>query len=484
MRLSSQPLVADAERGPEEAALLTRLSIFVRMRWLAILGIVAATLVASLGFGISFPTLPIYLICAVIAIYNVVLLRSLSSLRRQKQGSIVGLARLYSNVHIVLDLLALTAILHFAGGIENPFIFYFVFHIIAASVVLPYRTVYTLATVAIALVGLLVGLEAAAILPHYNLGGFVPATLYHEAAMILAVMASLATILYGSAYMATSISGELRKRQREVVELRDQLLKEKTSELEQSTQEIAKLEEDKKRFLSFLGVAAHDLKAPLAAIQSYVSVMLGGFAGEISDKQKQMLQRSSVRINELIRLISDLLDIPRIETGQLIQEMKETSLQQVIRESLPEQIRLAEEKGLKLKVELPEAPLLVYVAAPRLQQVITNLLSNAVAYTPSGSITVRARDCGDEVEVQVADTGIGIPADDLPRMFEDFFRASNVPVKGTGLGLSITRRIIQAHGGRIHVESPDPDSGVGTRFTFTLPKKVKEATLHESRDQS
>ncbi len=482
--MSSALPVTEAERGPEEAALLTRLSIFVRMRWLAILGIVAATLVASLGFGISFPTVPIYVICGLIAVYNGVLLRQVTGLQKQRAGSVLARSGLYSNLHIVFDLLALTAILHFAGGIENPFSFYFVFHIIAASIVLPKRSVYTLATVAIMLVGLLVGLEAATILPHYNLGGFVPPTFYQQPATILGVMASLATILYGSAYMATSISGELRKRQREVVELRDQLLKEKTDELAESTQEIAKLEEEKKRFLSFIGVAAHDLKSPLAAIQSYISVMAGGFAGEVNEKQKTMLQRSSVRINELIRLISDLLDIPRIETGQLIHEMKEISLQQVIRESLPEQQRLADEKGLKLRVELPEAPLLVYVSAPRLQQVITNLLANAVAYTPSGSVVVRARDCGDEVEMQVSDTGIGIPAEDLPRIFEDFFRASNVPTKGTGLGLSITRRIVEAHGGRIRVESPDPDRGTGSRFTFMLPKKVKEASLDESRHQS
>ena len=88
-------------------------------------------------------------------------------------------------------------------------------------------------------------------------------------------------------------------------------------------------------------------------------------------------------------------------------------------------------------------------------------------------MTVRVSEKKDEVQVEVIDTGIGIPAEDQPRLFEDFFRASNVENKGTGLGLSITRRIVEAHGGSIRAESPSPETGRGSKFTFTLPKKVE-----------
>jgi len=242
-------------------------------------------------------------------------------------------------------------------------------------------------------------------------------------------------------------------------------------DLEESSREIAKLGEEKIRFLRFLGIAAHDLKAPLAAIQSYIGVMLGGYSGEITEKQKNMLERSSHRIIELLNLISDLLDIPRIETGQIVQEMREISLRQVIRNSLGDQRRLAREKGLKLKVELPETLSKVYGSSPRLQQVITNLVNNAINYTPEGTVTLRVKEGNDDICVEVADTGIGIPSEDLPRLFEDFFRASNVETRGTGLGLSITKRIVEAHKGQIWVESPYPESNIGSRFTFTLPKK-------------
>jgi len=489
----------EAEYFPEEAALLMRLGVSVKMRWLAILGIVIASLVASQIFQIKFFTLPVYIICAFMAVYNLVFLLQLQSLKPETTIRVIQKARTYGNIHIFLDLVALTAILHFTGGIENPFVFYFVFHIILASIALPYKRVYLLATSAILMVSLLVVLEYSRVLPHYNLEGFAQPELYTEGGYILAVLASLATILYGSAYMATAISGELRKRQRQVVELRESLIQEKTEELEESTKEIAvleeevglrenliqekteeleesskeiaELEEERNRFLRFIGVAAHDLKAPLAAIQSYIGVMLGGYSGELNEKQKGMLDRSSHRITELLGLISDLLDIPRIETGQLVQEMKDISLRQAIRNSLQEQRSLAKEKGVKLKVDMPDTLPKIHGSSTRLQQVVTNLVNNAINYTPEGTVTIRAYEDDSYIKVEVADTGIGIPTEDLSRLFDDFFRASNVEIKGTGLGLSIVKRIVEAHGGKIWVESPNPESNEGSIFTFTLPKK-------------
>ncbi len=236
------------------------------------------------------------------------------------------------------------------------------------------------------------------------------------------------------------------------------------------------LEEEKKQFLRFVSIAAHDLKAPLSAIQSFLGVILGGYAGELNEKQRHMMERASQRITELLNLISDLLDIPRIEMGQLVQEMTEVSLSQVIDSFAEEGSSLAQQKGIKFSVHVPRGLSCVYGSPTRLQQVITNLVNNAINYTSEGEVLVRAIETDSEILVEVADTGCGIPTDDLPRLFEDFFRGSNVGPKGTGLGLSISRRIVQAHGGKIWVESPCPETGKGSKFCFTLPKKVKVAT--------
>jgi len=204
-------------------------------------------------------------------------------------------------------------------------------------------------------------------------------------------------------------------------------------DLEERSIEVSRLEEDKARFLRFLSIAAH----------------------------------------ELLNLISDLLDIPRIESWQIVQEIKEVSLCEVVRCSCDDLRGQAKEKGVKLKVELPQGLLKIPGSSPRLQQVMTNLVSNAINYTPEGVVTVRVTEEDNDIKVEVMDTGIGIPPEDLSRVFDDFFRASNVETKGTGLGLSIARRIVEAHGGSICVESPCPESNTGSKFTFTLPKKRK-----------
>lgn len=252
------------------------------------------------------------------------------------------------------------------------------------------------------------------------------------------------------------------------------LLESLNKDLEARCAEVNKLAEEKNRFLRFLSIAAHDLKAPLTAIQGFLWVMLKGYSGELTDKQKNMLGRSSHRIDELLNLISDLLDIPRIETGQIVPEMKAISVYKVIRPLGRDLREQATKKGLKLKIELPAGLPDVCGSIPRLQQVINNLVGNSIKYTTEGKIALRVTDTKNDIQFEVMDTGIGIPSQDLPRMFEDFYRASNntAETKGTGLGLSICKRIVEAHGGKISIESPCHEYNTGTKFTFTLPKKL------------
>jgi signal transduction histidine kinase len=230
------------------------------------------------------------------------------------------------------------------------------------------------------------------------------------------------------------------------------------------------LEQEKIQFLRFLGMAAHDLKAPLSAIQSYLRIMLDGYVGEISEKQRHMMDRCRLRIDELFNLISDLLDIPRIETGQLIEEMEEVSIAKIINSLTDEALDEARQKGLSYSVEIPSGLPSVKGSSSRLKQVVSNLVHNAIHYTDEGEILVRAGTKDSDVIIEVLDTGRGVPPQDLPRIFEDFFRASNVETRGTGLGLSISKRIIEAHGGKIWAESPCPETGKGSKFSFTLAR--------------
>jgi len=236
-----------------------------------------------------------------------------------------------------------------------------------------------------------------------------------------------------------------------------------------------------------LSITTHDLKAPLAAVESYLQVILGGYVGEITEKQKGMLQRSSQRIKELLNLIDNILDISRIDAREL--KMEPTSLLRVVENTRGIVKPLAWRKGVQLNVEVPEELSLINAAPDRLQQVFTNLLDNAIKFTPKGgAVTVKVSEQNDYILAEFIDTGIGIPTKELPRIFDDFYRGIKVNSTGAGLGLAIARRIIEAHGGIIWVESPCPESGIGSKFTLTLPKnraiqgKKEEVLSHESRD--
>lgn len=243
------------------------------------------------------------------------------------------------------------------------------------------------------------------------------------------------------------------------------------TDLKKAIEEMAKLEDQKQRFLRFTSIVAHDLKAPLAAIQSYFGVMLGGFSGPLTEKQKGMLERSSQRIQELLALISDLLDISRIETGQIIQEMKNVPFSEVVRKAMEVVESAAEKKRITLSLQALPGTTLIYASDVRLVQALTNLLTNAIKFTPEGGeVTIEVHDREDELQVDVADTGTGIPPQDMCHLFEDFFQGSNVQEKGAGLGLSIVKRIVEAHGGKIRVESPCSKNGKGAMFSFSLPK--------------
>ena len=220
-----------------------------------------------------------------------------------------------------------------------------------------------------------------------------------------------------------------------------------------------------------LSIASHDLKAPLAAVQSYLQVILGGFAGEVADQQREMLQRSSIRISGFIDLIDNILDMSRFEATRM--DIEAVLLSKLIQDSVEGIRPLAQEKGVELEMELPDGLPQLRGSSKRLQQVVSNLVVNAIKFTPSGgTVSVKLRDANEHIEVEVCDTGIGIPTDDLPHIFDDFYRGSHGEGKGAGLGLSIAKKIVEAHGGKIWAQSPCSETGAGSTFTFTLPKNL------------
>ena len=222
----------------------------------------------------------------------------------------------------------------------------------------------------------------------------------------------------------------------------------------------------------FLSIVSHELKAPLAAVENYLEVMLGGFTGELTPKQQRMLERSVLRIHDLSGLINNLLDLARMRPEQIQADFVRFNPREFGDRSVEDTRLAAKEKGVTIKVEAPEEFKDIVGAPRQLRQVLTNLLNNAIKFSPPGStVTLRSWETDDELRVAVSDEGIGIPPEDQASIFEDFFRARNVgDVGGSGLGLSIAKKIVDAHQGHILLESPYEKGKSGTKFTVVLPR--------------
>lgn len=229
-----------------------------------------------------------------------------------------------------------------------------------------------------------------------------------------------------------------------------------------------RLSSAKATLAQILSVTSHDLRAPLATVQSCLDVILGGFTGEINEKQKELLEGSKLRIADLNNLINNILDISFIEIRR--PDFENVPLSEIIADAIGSVEGVARKKSIRIENNVPSNLPPVLGIPLRLQQVLTNLLANAVKFSRTGSpVTIGARSAGEFLQVDVADEGIGITPQDLPRIFDDFYRGKNTEGEGVGLGLSIAKKIVDAHGGKIWVNSPKPQTGQGTVFSFTLP---------------
>ncbi|HEY70684.1 MAG TPA: cyclic nucleotide-binding domain-containing protein [Anaerolineae bacterium] len=224
----------------------------------------------------------------------------------------------------------------------------------------------------------------------------------------------------------------------------------------------------------FLSIVSHELKRPLAAVENYLQILLGGYAGEISEKQNRLLERCTLRLIDLRTLISDILDFARIQPEQIRSDFEWVDPLEIGTEAFEEVRMAASQKGIHLKATGPSEYQPIVAARRRLRQVISNLLANAIKFSPEGStVTLAASDEKDSLIVHILDEGIGIPPEDQENIFDDFFRASNAAeYGGAGLGLSIAKKIVEAHEGTITVESPYAPNNSGTKFTVVIPRTL------------
>jgi two-component system sensor histidine kinase/response regulator len=237
-------------------------------------------------------------------------------------------------------------------------------------------------------------------------------------------------------------------------------------------QEAESLRREKKLMEeNFITMVSHQLRSPLVAIQQYFEVILAGMAGRVEDTQKEMIVRAKERLGSLLELINDWLDMARISRGQIVDKFKPLFLDKLLEKQLDFMRPLAQEFKVRLELRPAEGRGVVLGDEQSLEQVFANLITNAIKYNrPEGSVMISIREEDGTVLTEVADTGIGISPEQLPFIFDQFYRVSrreDQKIKGTGLGLAIAKKIVEAHNGSIQATSAP---GQGSTFLVRLPK--------------
>jgi PAS domain S-box-containing protein len=248
--------------------------------------------------------------------------------------------------------------------------------------------------------------------------------------------------------------------------VREELLMQKTKESEEASQKKT----------DFVSDVSHELRTPLASIKGFTATILSD--EEMDPRTRQdFLMTIDNEADRLTRLLNDLLDLSRIESGRIKLKEEKVRLTDLIKKSVESIRNQAEEKHLKLNMQLPEEFPLVFADSDKMSQIIINLLSNAIKYTLEGEVLISARKENGYVRVEVSDTGIGIAKEHLPKVFEKFQRieTSGIEAKGTGLGLSIVKAMVELQGGEVFVES---ELGKGTKFGFRLPAMEEGEAKH------
>jgi PAS domain S-box-containing protein len=227
----------------------------------------------------------------------------------------------------------------------------------------------------------------------------------------------------------------------------------------------------------FVSTVSHELRTPLSITREGISLLLDGVVGEVNVRQHKVLSVAKDNIDRLARIISSLLDMSKLEAGKVELRCEPIDAREIVAQVTATFERRAQEKGLALRVRMPAEAVQIYADADKVMQILSNLVGNAIKFTAAGSIELSVTERGHDVEWAVADTGIGIARENLPKVFskfQQFGRTAGAGEKGTGLGLAIAKELVELHRGTIRVES---ELGKGTTFSFTLARYTVEAIL-------
>ncbi|MCL5104881.1 MAG: HAMP domain-containing histidine kinase [Armatimonadetes bacterium] len=463
----------DEELSLSQVELIERIRWLIGLRWLAFVGVIATILIARATFDSALPWRLLLATALAIPLYNFVFYLHWRRANYDGRRHLERISAIQANVQILCDLAVLGALIHFSGGIENPFGFYFVFHMVIASTLLSRRAAFAQATVALAIFVLVTLGEYGGLLTHYQSPiGRQISGLYSNSIAVFAATWVMATSLYATVYLATSIASRLRQREAQVAMLSRECSRH-ADELQVSYDKLAEIDRAKS---AYMRKVAHELRSPLAAIDQLLRTVVDGLQGEIPEQAREAIGRARRRARDVLSLVADLLTLASAREARLLSQWVDVDLRQALSGVAGGLATEAEARRVTVKTRVSDDVPLVHADRRGVEDLLTNLIGNAIKYSyEGGTVEVSISGSTDAVIIEVRDSGIGIKESDLGKVFGEFYRADNAREftrDGTGLGLPIVKSIVDAHGGTIDVES---GSEGGTKFTVRLPVSIIEA---------
>ncbi len=368
-----------------------------------------------------------------------------------------------SILQMIFDLFALMSIIYFTGSVESPLLLFFVIHMIVGSLILPGFVIYTFAVVVVlAFWGITVG-EYYSIIQHHHILGYLPVPIHQHFNFVLAINITFAFMVFMIVLIANKVANQLYIREQQLLE---------------SIDKINAAEKEKQKYISGI---VHEIKTPLAAVHSYLDLVLQKFLGPLDEVVEEKLTRARRRSDKAIELINNVLKISKLRIeDSFIKE--EVDIASILARAIKSAKVNAEAKGVKLSLinrrkerhTIDGDPLLIQIA-------LSNIISNAIKYNfMDGKVEIEVDEDKDNLIIKVCDNGVGIPKEETEKIFNDFYRASNIKhgsVEGSGLGLSVVKQIVERHNGTINIQSPShlsTDRFPGTCVKLTLPFLKKQ----------
>lgn len=417
----------------------------MNLRWVSSLALSIFILVLYLFKLENYPYISLVYVAMVLAIANYLIFLFF----KKRQPTYLKTEENIVLAQIAIDYLLLTALIHFTGGVDSPFHFFYLFHIIIASVIFERKyPAFIIAGASVIFFSTLVMLEYWQIIGHFGSG----IKVFNPIDIVFTL-----SVFYVTIFTSTYIGVTLMMRHKKVKNL-----------IYAQNKELEKSEKEKMQFFRFV---SHELKSPIIAVQSAINVVLDVMDTNLKPKARDMLERSRKRTVQMIEILKDLVSLSYEEDD----DRPEPEMV-VPCEHIPEVVDyykpIAKDKGIQLIETICKSRKGFQLDKFVFEKITTNLISNAVRYTETGGKVTIKTDLDDEYwYLIVSDTGIGIPKEEQKHIFEEFYRARNAKrfeSVGTGLGMSIIKKLVEQENGEIFLES---EVGKGSTFTVRFPLK-------------